>query len=43
MENSLMRYVDSLIERYPLLAECKNDIITSYDYLENLMRIIISC
>ena len=34
MENSLMRYVDSLIERYPLLAECKNDIITSYDYLE---------
>lgn len=34
MENSLMRYVDSLIERYPLLAECKNDIITSYDYLK---------
>lgn len=34
MENSLMRYVDSLVERYPLLAECKNDIIKSYDYLE---------
>lgn len=35
MENHLMKYVDSLIERYPLLEECRNDIIASYDILEN--------
>lgn len=35
MENHLIKYVDSLIERYPLLEECRNDIIASYDILEN--------
>ena len=35
MGNHLIKYVDSLIERYPLLEECRNDIIASYDILEN--------
>lgn len=35
MENHLVKYGDSLIERYPLLEDCRNDIIASYDILEN--------
>ena len=34
MEINLMKHVDLLIERYPMLEVCKNDIIKSYDCLE---------
>jgi len=34
MTENLMRHVDLLIERYPCLETCKDDIIAAYDILE---------
>ena len=34
MEQRLMKHVDLLIERYPVLAECKNDIVSAYEIME---------
>lgn len=35
MEESLIKYVDMLIERYPLLDVCRDSIIASYNILES--------
>ena len=35
MKKELMKHVDLLIERYPTLAICKEDIIKAYDILQN--------
>ena len=34
MEQRLMKHVDLLIERYPVLAECKDDIVSAYEIME---------
>lgn len=34
MEERILRHVDVLVERYPVLATCKDDIIRAYDILE---------
>ena len=34
MEKRLKQYVDSLIERYPVLKECEGSIIDAYNVLE---------
>lgn len=34
MEDKQIKHIDLLIERYPSLAECKEDIIKAYDLLE---------
>ena len=34
MENKLMKHVDMLMERYPSLSVCKEDIIKAYECLE---------
>ena len=35
MDSKLMKHMDLLLERYPSLIACKNDIIMAYDMLEN--------
>lgn len=35
MTNKLMKHMDLLLERYPSLIVCKDDIINAYDILEN--------
>lgn len=35
MDSKLMKHMDLLLERYPSLVACKNDIIMAYDMLEN--------
>lgn len=35
MDTKLMKHMDLLLERYPSLIACKNDIIMAYDMLEN--------
>lgn len=35
MDNKLMKHVDTLIDRYPKLITCKEDIIKAYDILED--------
>ena len=35
MEQKLNRHIDLLIERYPVLEECKQDIIDAYQVMEN--------
>lgn len=34
MENKLVKHIDLLLERYPVLEICKKDIISAYEYLE---------
>ena len=34
MDAKLQKHIDLLIERYPVLADCKSDIIQAYDILE---------
>ena len=34
MEQRLQHHIDLLIERYPVLEECRESIITAYDILE---------
>lgn len=35
MENKLMKHLNLLIERYPILTTCKDDIFAVYEILEN--------
>ncbi|OON88470.1 phosphoheptose isomerase [Oribacterium sp. C9] len=35
MQNRLVRHIETLINRYPSLESCKNDIIKAYDILES--------
>lgn len=35
MDSKLMKHMDLLLERFPSLIACKNDIIMAYDMLEN--------
>ncbi|WP_293525814.1 D-sedoheptulose-7-phosphate isomerase [Prevotella sp.] len=34
MENKIMNHIDTLVERYPMLSECKDEIISAYNILE---------
>ena len=34
MENKIMNHIDTLVERYPMLSECKDEIISAYTILE---------
>ena len=33
MENKIMNHIDTLVERYPMLSECKDEIISAYNSL----------
>lgn len=35
MEEKLIEYVEQLVERYPSLSVCKDDIVMAYNYLES--------
>lgn len=35
MEQKLMKHIDLLMERYPVLECCKNDIIDAFDLLDD--------
>lgn len=35
IKNSLLKYMDNLLERYPILSTCKEDIISSFIILSN--------
>lgn len=35
MEHRLLKHIDLLIERYPKLDACRNDIVSAYEILEN--------
>ncbi|WP_287767009.1 SIS domain-containing protein [Bacteroides sp.] len=36
MEQKLMKHIDLLMERYPVLESCKNDIIAAFDLLDDV-------
>lgn len=38
MEQRLVKHVDNLINRYPILLECRNDIICAYEVLEEAYK-----
>ena len=38
MEERLLKHVELLVERYPALESCKDDIIAAYDLLEEAYR-----
>ena len=38
MEERLLKHVELLVERYPALESCKDDIIATYDLLEEAYR-----
>ena len=38
IESRIMKYVDSLLERYPILEECKDSILSAYILLEQCYK-----
>ena len=38
MEQRIMKHIDTLLDRYPILSECKDNIIAAYEILEECYR-----
>ena len=43
LEKRLEKHIDLLIERYPVLEACKEDIISGYELLEECLQMEESC